>query len=143
MSRWSPSLVILCAFFVGLVLAGAATFLAVDQPWTGLRLVDDGDAAPAREPGVRIAAVARNGPAAAAGVAQGMRLVAIEAGGRREEVLPGDLIEESDMLPGFPAIIAFQDRQTRLAAILAADWVELHLVDPEGSRGCGCRLADH
>ncbi|WP_372083782.1 ATP-binding protein [Tistrella mobilis] len=132
MSRWSPSLVILCAFFVGLVLAGAATFLAVDQPWTGLRLVDDGDAAPAREPGVRIAAVARNGPAAAAGVAQGMRLVAIEAGGRREEVLPGDLIEESDMLPGFPAIIAFQDRQTRLAAILAADWVELHLVDPEG-----------
>ena len=68
MSRWSPSLVILCAFFVGLVLAGAATFLAVDQPWTGLRLVDDGDAAPAREPGGRIAAVARNGPAAAAGL---------------------------------------------------------------------------
>ncbi|WP_156503170.1 hypothetical protein, partial [Tistrella mobilis] len=67
MSRWSPSLVILCAFFVGLVLAGAATGVAVQQPWMGLRLVDDGETGPAREPGVDIAAVARNGPAAAAG----------------------------------------------------------------------------
>lgn len=133
MPKWSPSLVILCALAAGLLLGGLSVVAAVGQPWLGLRLVATAETETALEPRLAVTGVAAEGPAAAAGVTAGMHLQAIADGqGRQLTLRAEDLLEEPDFLPTYEAIVDLLARQDLAAGILAHDWVQLSLIDPEG-----------
>lgn len=109
---------------VALVLAAV-----LSQPWLGLALTQ---AAPGD--GIRIAAVAADGPAARAGLKAGQALLAI---GEGDALRPraDDLIEEPDGHDTYAAYRDFMARQSRLAALLAAPVVALRVAAPGNAMG--------
>lgn len=98
-----------CGFF-----AVAAIGLALDSPWLGLRLAPQGD-------GV----VVRSSAGPSAQVPAGAQLVAIRAGGTTLDLAAGDLQEEPDVADTYEQMDAFFDRQSQLAAVIAAPAVTL------------------
>ena len=109
MTRWtlSPTAVPLAAVLVGLLSAMLVLFLALGQPWLGLRLTGT-------ENGVILDRVHPDGPAAQAGLTAGAGLATLGP----ETPEPGDLLEEPDMLPSFAAYDRFIERQVALAQAL-------------------------
>ncbi len=117
--------------FIGAVCIAVAVVvisLALASPWMGLAL----SAAPDGR-GVRITAVASDGPAKPTGISPGEQLVglgpAVAAPSRTfEDVLrldPSDLMEEPDTLPSYQEIAAFMQRQSEFVAILRNRQVRL------------------
>lgn len=105
----TPLALLSLALAAGLAVAALVLGLALAQPWLGLRLGPGADGAR-----VAVLAVDPAGPAAAAGVAPGLAVLAV-AGMALE---PGDLIEEPDMLASYAAYDAFMQRQGHLANAL-------------------------
>ncbi|MFN3645622.1 MAG: ATP-binding protein [Gemmobacter sp.] len=110
-SLTTPLALLTLALLSGLAVAGAVLWLALAQPWLGVRLAPGTDQA-----GVMVAGIAPGGPAAQAGLRTGDRLSEL-AGVVLE---PGDLAEEPDMLESFAAYDRFLARQGALAAALRA-----------------------
>ncbi|GAA4414430.1 sensor histidine kinase [Quisquiliibacterium transsilvanicum] len=127
--RFSPGHALLAVALLCLGACVAAVFFLARQPWLGLGLAPDGD-------GVRIVEVAPAGPAAAlagelerAGGA-GLRLLSVGGLG----LVPHDVIEEPDFIDSYDEMCAMLDRQSRLAALLAADAVRIEVGHPDGRR---------
>jgi signal transduction histidine kinase len=127
--RFSPGHALLAVALFCLGACVAAVFFLARQPWLGLSLAPDGD-------GVRIVGVAPSGPAAALAAelpparAVGLRLLSV--GGLA--LVPYDVIEEPDFIDSYEAMRAMLDRQSRLAAALAAGPVRLEIGHPDGRR---------
>src|SRR5690606_17937130 len=102
----SPGFIMLCATALCVAAAAAAIYLAVSQPWIGLRLAPNDGV-------VIVSVVSARGPAAASGVAPGVRLVAIEAPGRTRpapiDLEPTDLVEDPDGLDSYATRSAFME----------------------------------
>lgn len=110
MLRWllSPLILPLTGMFLGLMAVVVVLVLTLNQPWLGLVL------APAPDEGGGVVVLAARGPAAAAGVAPGMRLDAVAGVALHAD----DLTEEPDMLPDFATLRRFMARQGVLATAL-------------------------
>ncbi|MWD27650.1 histidine kinase, partial [Aquicoccus sp. SCR17] len=111
---------------VSLAAAALVTWIALAQPWLGLRLVPalDGTA------GALVLEVAPDGPAGA--LRPGDHLRALAPPGDRAEgevaLEPSDLLEEPDALPDIAAMEALYARQNRLHALLSGEAVVLRVV---------------
>lgn len=127
--RGSPLTAMTAALLLGLAVAAAATRLLVAQPWLGVTLeaTEDG--------GVRLAAVAADGPAAALPI--GGRVLAVAPAGAAPAAEPlalgaADVTPEPDVLPTFAAMADLFARQDALSAMLRAGPVRLLLRDDGG-----------
>ena len=123
---YSPTLFAASALALGLVAALLVLWVALSQPWLGVRLVagPDGSAI--------VYSVHPDGPAEGR-VPQGSRLLSIAAPGLTAlPVDARDLTEEPDALRGPEAMRAFFARQDALHARLAAPAAHL-LVQPQGA----------
>lgn len=121
---FSPAGIMLAATAFSTLCVALVLAAALSQPWLGLTL-----AAEAPGGGVRIAAMAPDGPAARAGLQPGQRLAAIgEVGGM--PLRAEDLMEEPDAHETYAAYRDFMARQSRMAALLAAPEVILHVAPP-------------
>lgn len=123
---YSPTLFAASALALGLVAALLVLWVALSQPWLGVRLVagPDGSAI--------VYSVHPDGPAEG-WVPQGSRLLSIAAPGLTAlPVDARDLTEEPDALRGPEAMRAFFARQDALHARLAAPAAHL-LVQPQGA----------
>jgi two-component system sensor histidine kinase DevS len=121
---FSPAGIMLAATAFSTLCVALVLAAALSQPWLGLTL-----AAEAPGGGVRIAAVAPDGPAARAGLQPGQRLAAIGEGGGMP-LRAEDLMEEPDAHETYAAYRDFMARQSRMAALLAAPEVILHVAPP-------------
>jgi two-component system sensor histidine kinase DevS len=125
----TPGALLLQIALTGLAVCGLAVWLAVQQPWLGLRLEADGGL------GLRVVSVAPGSPAlrvllpgyptspdpetevVLASALAGGSLRLVEVDGR--PLLPDDLIEEPDFFSSYADIEAFLNRQSAIAAALA------------------------
>jgi signal transduction histidine kinase len=128
--RLSPGILMLVATVFCGIAAALAIAAAISQPWLGLTLVAD----PVRA-AITIGGVA-NGPGKASGVATGLRLSSIGPVAVAPEpapigLLPSDLSEDPDGLPGYGQVSTFMERQSGLAKALSGSGVQLHLVDDQ------------
>ena len=125
----TPGALLLQIALAGLLGCGLAVWLAMQQPWLGLRLEADGG------PGLRVVSLATGSPAVrvllpgyptspdpetevvlASALAGGsLRLVEIDG----QRLVPDDLIAEPDFLSSYADIETFLARQTLLAGALA------------------------
>jgi signal transduction histidine kinase len=120
--RFSPGHMLLAVALLGLGACLVALIYLVRQPWLGLSLVPDAE-------GVRIVAVAAGGPSAdlapllsgTGGEALHLRSLGGIALQQR------DLVEEPDFIDSYAEMREMLERQTRLAAALAAGPVELEV----------------
>lgn len=109
---------------VGLCLVSIVLTLgiALGQPWLGLKLMAGDDGL------VRIAAVAETGPAAALPV--GAVLATLRGGSAPSlPLVADDIIAEPDILGTYAKYESFLTRQSRLAAAIYHDQVEIALAD--------------
>ncbi len=120
--RPTPVVVLLVYLAVAGLLATATLILAVHQPWLGLTLrVDD-------QAGLRIAAVAPDGPSAA--IKANSRLVAIgDTAGTLLSLEPSDLVDEPDEAATYAQMDRFLARQGQFAALLRGPGLQLVLAD--------------
>lgn len=112
--KFTPFTMLVFTALFGLAATLAATLVALDQPWLGLRLSVEEQSGL-----IRIDAVTANGPAAS--LAPGTLLTGV--GGMAIEA--GDLVEEPDVAESYPALKRFLDRQGALHAALASPEVTL------------------
>ena len=113
--RAGPGPVMGVALVAGLVLAAALAtlWLALAQPWIGLSRV----VGPSDGPGIGIAAVDADGPAA--GLRGARLLEVVAADGTRIALAPEDALEEPDALPTAADMAALYARQGALHAALS------------------------
>ena len=123
---------------VALALAVLSTMVAVNQPWLGLTLAGNEEG-----PGLRVAAVDRDGPSAS--MPDGAVVTQITDGqGRVMTLEPFDMAEEPDAVSTYVALDRFFDRQGDIARILSSGAVRFTLqngpsvtVIPEPARPLG------
>lgn len=121
-SRTAPLRFLTLGAFLALVFVGVGTRIATSRPWLGVQF-----APISGESGLRVVAVAANGPAALA-LRAGDRVNAIA--GYRGHWIPvdgSDVIEEPDNLSNFGVYNDFLRRQDQLAAVTASPVVRLRL----------------
>ena len=117
------------AMLLCLASAGLAIAAALGQPWLGLSLAPDASAN-----GIYVTAVDPAGPAA--GLPRG-RLVAVGD----VTLAADDLIEDPDFLDSHDRIVRFLERQSALAALLAAPAVTLTVAEGAARRTLTVRPA--
>ena len=123
---YSPTLLAASALALGLAVATLVLWVALSQPWLGVRLVAGPDDS------ATVHSVHPDGPAEGS-VPQGATLLSVAAPGL--PALPVDaldLTEEPDALPDPAAMRAFFAKQTELHARMAAPTTHL-LIRPQGA----------
>lgn len=125
-----PNLIVQGATLVVLAAVAVTLAIALDRPWLGLTLSADPNTKTARIVAVDPAGPARTVPAPATLLA----IANADSTAPAVTLEPDDLVEEPDTFESYAQIGRFMQRQTRLADLLRAPRVVLHL-DAEGSQG--------
>lgn len=128
MGLLSPWRLLTVAIFLGLALTLAIVVTAIRQPWLGLQLEADPATA-----GLQVIGVFAAGPADAAGITPGDRLLSVGTGDQRHQLIATDRIEEPDMLPDRPARDGFRARQGHIHDLLTAGETRLELGTAAGT----------
>ncbi len=123
--HWLRRNAVRLAVFSAVVVTMLVLALALVQPWIGLRLL-------VHEGRVQVLSVVHGGPAEAAGLSAGMRLLALSSpdAALGLELLPSDLLENPDRLHSYAAWTRFYERQDRLVQLLRGERLRLHVQDP-------------
>jgi signal transduction histidine kinase len=112
-----PSLALLCAASVCLLVALVVTWASLAQPWLGLALqsVGEGEAA--------VVQLASDAPLATPPIPKDVQVMQLAAGTQSLAPKPSDLIEEPDFFDTYAEMDTFFARQSQLTQILSADAV--------------------
>ena len=116
------------ALVLGAAVSAAAVALALGQRSLGLALGVEG----AAEQRVVVLGGDAQGAASEVPVGSTVRGLSV-ADGRRSELEPVDLIEESDFLPSYAEIERFFERQQALSELLAEPEVRVEFTEPAGA----------
>ncbi len=130
--QWPPTVLLSFAVVFCVLMAGWATWIALQQPWLGWRTAVDVEA-----DAIHVLAVDQNGPARAIPVPA--RLISIQGTniqgyGGAIVVKASDLVEEPDTFERTSDYVEFLARQSSLADALQRDTIQILVEDPTGTR---------